>query len=96
MQSLHVVKIIGNRSHLHHALSVISCQSLYLCSAAICQSSNSQSLAHALTDFETKLALVEDSGPESLEKAVLDALHLGEPVSQIRSSRIEFVDGLVW
>jgi hypothetical protein len=96
MKSLHVVEIIRNRPHFHHALSIISCQSLYLRSTAICQSSDSQSLVRSLTGFGTTLVLVEDSGPESLGKAVLDALHLDEPVSQIHSSRIESVDGLAW
>jgi hypothetical protein len=92
MQSLHIVEIIGDGPHLHHALSVISCQSLYLCPATTCQFSDAESLDAILTGFETILALVGGSGLGFLEKVVLGALHRDEPVLQIHSSRNGFVD----
>ena len=37
---MHIVEIIGYCPHLHHTLSIIGCQSLYLRSATICQYSD--------------------------------------------------------
>jgi hypothetical protein len=80
MQSLHIVEIIGDGPHLHHALSVISCQSLYFRSATTCQFSDTESLDAILTDFETILVLVGGSSLGFLEKVVLGALRRDGPV----------------
>jgi hypothetical protein len=92
MQSLHIVEIIWYSPHLHHPLSIVRRQTLYLRSSGLGQLAHQDSGNVSLTYFETKPGPVWGSDLGSPGRGVRDVQHLDAPVSRIHSSRIEFAD----